>query len=84
MPLYTIKHTTTLLPRQKDNLADAITSIHSGMFGAPRVFVNVHFDHVDAGEEARVMYVGGKRVSRSSSACPLSRLGQNMGSERWR
>lgn len=79
MPLYTIKHTTPLLPKQKDDLADAITSIHAGMFGAPRVFVNVHFDHANVEEEARVMYVGGKRVSRSSSAHSPSRLGKTEG-----
>jgi len=56
MPLYTIAHKTNLSDGQKDALAEHITSIHATLFGAPKLFVNVHF--VPANTSA---YVAGRR-----------------------
>ncbi|KAI6868473.1 hypothetical protein KC338_g3940 [Hortaea werneckii] len=43
MPLYEVQHYITLTVSQKDELAEAITKIHSTKFSTPRMFVNVHF-----------------------------------------
>ncbi|KAI7169034.1 hypothetical protein KC324_g11426, partial [Hortaea werneckii] len=43
MPLYEVQHYITLTISQKDELAEAITKIHSTKFSTPRMFVNVHF-----------------------------------------
>ncbi|KAK3076850.1 hypothetical protein LTS18_011822, partial [Coniosporium uncinatum] len=56
MPLYTIAHKINLSDSQKDALAEHVTNIHATMFGAPKLFVNVHF--VPANTSA---YVAGRR-----------------------
>ncbi|RMX74801.1 hypothetical protein D0869_12237 [Hortaea werneckii] len=56
MPLYEVQHYITLTVSQKDELAEAITKIHSTKFSTPRMFVNVHFT---ATSTLRT-YVGGK------------------------
>ncbi|KAK5133685.1 hypothetical protein LTR08_007439 [Meristemomyces frigidus] len=59
MPHYTIEHAILLTSSQKDDLAVAITTIHSTKFSTPKMFVNVTFNDVS---EART-YVGGKQRS---------------------
>ena len=56
MPMYEVEHTCVLTPSQKDDIAEAITKIHSEQFGAPRIFVNVRF------RSEEYVYVAGKRV----------------------
>lgn len=57
MPLYEIQHICPLTPSQQDDLALAITRIHSTKFTTPKMFVNVKF--TDA--TSHITYVGGKR-----------------------
>lgn len=60
MPLYEIQHICPLTPQQQDDLAAAITTIHSTKFTTPRMFVNVKFvDHTLP--NAPITYVAGKR-----------------------
>ncbi|KAI7098267.1 hypothetical protein KC339_g9070, partial [Hortaea werneckii] len=56
MPLYEIQHYITLTISQKDELAEAITKIHSTKFSTPRMFVNVQFTSTSTLRT----YVGGK------------------------
>ncbi|KAI7089903.1 hypothetical protein KC356_g2065 [Hortaea werneckii] len=56
MPLYEVQHYITLTISQKDELAEAITKIHSTKFTTPRMFVNVHFTDTSS----QRTYVGGK------------------------
>jgi phenylpyruvate tautomerase PptA (4-oxalocrotonate tautomerase family) len=42
MPMYNIEHTYPLTEEQKDQLADAITNIHTEKFTVPRFFVNTN------------------------------------------
>ncbi|KAH8703095.1 hypothetical protein BGW36DRAFT_354528 [Talaromyces proteolyticus] len=57
MPIYEIIHAVPLSEKQQDELAEAITIIHTTAFGVLRLFVNVRF--VDA---SRVnTYIAGKR-----------------------
>ncbi|KAI7156059.1 hypothetical protein KC349_g6546 [Hortaea werneckii] len=56
MPLYEVQHYITLTISQKDELAEAITKIHSTKFSTPRMFVNVHFTSTSTLRT----YVGGK------------------------
>ncbi|KAK3092153.1 hypothetical protein LTR53_019745, partial [Teratosphaeriaceae sp. CCFEE 6253] len=57
MPFYEFHHHTDLTVSQKDELADAITTIHSTKFSTPKLFVNVSFRDVSQADT----YVGGKR-----------------------
>ncbi|KAI9667607.1 MAG: hypothetical protein M1821_000423 [Bathelium mastoideum] len=57
MPMYEVEHICTLTPSQKDDIAEAITTIHSEQFTTPRIFVNIRF--TDASEH--YTYVAGKR-----------------------
>jgi phenylpyruvate tautomerase PptA (4-oxalocrotonate tautomerase family) len=57
MPLYSISHATSLSDEQQDQLAEGITKIHTNLFAAPRLFVNVHFSPASDYKG----YVGGKR-----------------------
>ncbi|KAL9097024.1 MAG: hypothetical protein Q9165_000988 [Trypethelium subeluteriae] len=57
MPMYEVEHVCTLTPSQKDDLAEAITKIHSEQFTTPRIFVNVRFTDISEHD----MYVAGKR-----------------------
>lgn len=43
-----------------DDIATAITDIHSQYFKAPKIFVNVRFEDVSKAD----IYVGGQKVSR--------------------
>ncbi|KAI1849715.1 hypothetical protein JX266_004664 [Neoarthrinium moseri] len=43
MPLYEVEHIAPLTRSQKDELAAAITDIHSKKFTTPRLFVNIKF-----------------------------------------
>ncbi|KAH7040049.1 uncharacterized protein B0I36DRAFT_343852 [Microdochium trichocladiopsis] len=57
MPLYEISHVTPLSDTEKDELAQAITKVHTSRFTTPSLFVNVRF--IDVQNES--YYVGGKR-----------------------
>ncbi|KAK5702600.1 hypothetical protein LTR97_003545 [Elasticomyces elasticus] len=57
MPFYEVKHTTPLTVSQKDELANAITTIHSTKFSTPKLFVNVEFQDTSNAST----YVGGKQ-----------------------
>ncbi|KAK4544440.1 hypothetical protein LTR36_004331 [Oleoguttula mirabilis] len=57
MPLYEIQHHISLTSSQKDDLAIAITRIHSTKFLTPKMFVNVTYTDVS---ETRT-YIGGKQ-----------------------
>lgn len=63
MPVYDIEHIVSLTDGQKDQLADAITKVHSEKFSTPRLFVNVNFKDISSIRT----YVGGKHVSFLSS-----------------
>jgi phenylpyruvate tautomerase PptA (4-oxalocrotonate tautomerase family) len=57
MPFYEIQHVIPITASQKDELAMAITEIHSTTFSTPKLFVNVCF--TDTSEKDT--YVAGKR-----------------------
>ena len=59
MPLYTVQHACPLSLSQKDELAVALTQIHSTKFTTPKNFVNVSFEDVSQSST----YVGGKRAA---------------------
>lgn len=61
MPYYEVNHSVSLTEGQKDELASAITSIHSTKFTAPRLFVNVKFTDISQ----TPLYVGGHRKTKS-------------------
>ncbi|KAL4778643.1 hypothetical protein BJX76DRAFT_128293 [Aspergillus varians] len=56
MPLYEVHHCTPLDKSQRDNLAEAITHIHTRKFVTPGLFVNVRFVDVSAEHN----YIAGK------------------------
>ena len=60
MPLYIISHKDPLNTSQRDELAAAITKIHTTVFTTPSLFVNVKFEDVSDAS----YYVGGKPVSK--------------------
>lgn len=61
MPYYHVQHATPLSDEQQDKIAASITRIHTELFNAPAIFVNVEFtEHSKA-----KTYVAGKRVSPS-------------------
>ena len=62
MPYYEINHSIPLLPSQQDDLAAAITSLHSTRFSTPRLFVNVKFTDIS---QHSGFYIGGKKVTKS-------------------
>jgi len=57
MPLYLFSHAEDLSSEQKDRLAQKITKIHTELFTAPSLFVNVRFSPASQYDG----YVGGKR-----------------------
>lgn len=57
MPIYDIQHVVSLTPSQQDELAEAITKIHSTKFSTPRMFVQVKFTDTSN----NLTYIGGKR-----------------------
>ena len=58
MPLYDVEHSHSLTEEQKHQLAEAITTIHSEKFEAPRFFVNVNIKDISSVQT----YVAGKQV----------------------
>ncbi|KAL1645164.1 hypothetical protein SLS58_003869 [Diplodia intermedia] len=56
MPLYIVSHKDPLNTSQRDELAAAITKIHTTVFTTPSLFVNVKFEDVSDAS----YYVGGK------------------------
>jgi len=64
MPAYEIEHICKLTDDQKDQLAEAITKIHSKQFSTPRLFVNVRITDISN----QRTYVAGKQVIWSQ--CP--------------
>jgi len=58
MPNYEIEHICPLTEGQKDEIASAITRIHTEQFKAPRLFVNCRFTNI----KDHSIYVAGKRV----------------------
>lgn len=62
MPLYIISHATALSPAQQDELAQAVTDIHTSLFTTPSLFVNVRFTPASA----HIGYVGGKKCQTNS------------------
>ena len=61
MPFYDVQHTHPLSAKQKDDIAEAITSLHTELFSAPKLFVNVAFTDVSN----RQLYLGGRQVSNT-------------------
>jgi phenylpyruvate tautomerase PptA (4-oxalocrotonate tautomerase family) len=59
MPLYAVEHACPLSLSQKDELALALTHIHSNKFTTPKNFVNVSFTDVSKAET----YIGGHRAT---------------------
>ncbi|KXJ96513.1 hypothetical protein Micbo1qcDRAFT_155068, partial [Microdochium bolleyi] len=70
MPFYEVSHAVPLSDAQKDEIAQAITKIHTTRFTTPSLFVNVKF--TDAANES--YYVGGKR-RRANRVSALVRAG---------
>ncbi|KAL1883210.1 hypothetical protein Daus18300_000268 [Diaporthe australafricana] len=56
MPWYIVSHREPIAAPQRDELASAITKVHTGLFTTPSLFVNVRFE--DASKIPH--YVGGK------------------------
>ena len=63
MPVYDVNYVCDLASEQKDEIAKAITHLHTRQFHAPSLFVNVHFQ--DSVNDVR--YAGGARVSRGEA-----------------
>lgn len=58
MPRYEIEHVCSLTESQKDELAEAVTKIHSDTFSTPKFFVNLRITDVSQHN----IYLAGKRV----------------------
>ena len=69
MPNYEVEHICPLTASQQDELAEAITKIHSEKFNTPKLFVNIRFTNI----AEHVVYLAGKRV-RSHSTNSLMNL----------
>ncbi|GAM88568.1 hypothetical protein ANO11243_066020 [Dothideomycetidae sp. 11243] len=61
MPEYEVCHVCPLSESQQEQLAEAITVIHSTTFSTPRLFVNVKFSNISQVP----LYVAGKRRSNN-------------------
>ena len=61
MPYYEVNHTILLTESQKQDLANAITTLHSTRFTTPRMFVNVKFTDISN----TPFYIAGKKRTRS-------------------
>ena len=61
MPFYEVEHSFSLPKSQRDELAQAITRIHTRKFAAPSLFVNIRFTY----SKDHRNYVGGKEVRYS-------------------
>lgn len=74
MPFYIINHKDPISPPQRDELAATITKIHTTLFTAPSLFVNVKFEDLSQAS----YYVGGKPVSNPTmqTSCAYVHLGK--------
>ena len=59
MPTYAISTAREITPRQRDQIVESLTSIHSVEANAPRYFVQVIFHKVEPG----AMFIGGDPAS---------------------
>jgi phenylpyruvate tautomerase PptA (4-oxalocrotonate tautomerase family) len=59
MPLYEIEHSIPLSKAQRDQIAQAITQIHTRKFSTPSLFVNIRF--TDCANQC--LYIAGEQVS---------------------
>jgi len=59
MPNYEVEHVCPLTISQRDEVAAAITRIHSDKFETPKLFVNIRFTDI----KEHCVYVAGKRRS---------------------
>lgn len=73
MPWYVVSLREPIGSSERDELASAITKVHTNLFTAPSLFVNVRFE--DASNIYH--YVGGKRVSRPRRCQPTHHSGIN-------
>lgn len=64
MPFYEVEHCIPLNKNQRDDLAKAITHIHSRKFTTPSLFVNIRFTN----SSEHCNYVAGKEVHKYSDA----------------
>lgn len=78
MPLYRIEHAILMTIGQQDELAEAITTLHSTRFRTPRLFVNVEFSDVSDS----TTYIGGKR-RRGNHIKAHVRSGPSRSSQDW-
>lgn len=78
MPLYTVQHACPLSISQKDELAMAITQLHSGTFSTPKNFVNVEFQDVSKADT----YIGGRRATGNHIRANV-RAGPSRTREHW-
>ncbi|KAF2844672.1 hypothetical protein T440DRAFT_314665 [Plenodomus tracheiphilus IPT5] len=60
MPHYAIHHSTLLSPTQKSALATTITNLHTTLFSAASIFVNVTFHATTL--QTQTTFVGGQQV----------------------
>lgn len=67
MPLFEIEHCISLSKVERDQIAQAITQIHTRKFCTPSLFVNIRFTNV----ANHILYVAGEEVSR---ICPNTAL----------
>ncbi|KAH9834318.1 putative oxalocrotonate tautomerase enzyme [Teratosphaeria destructans] len=78
MPLYEVQHTIPLTASQQDDLAVAITDIHSTKFTTPKMFVNVSYHDISK----TVSYIGGKRRTGNHIRAHV-RVGPSRTQEDW-
>lgn len=78
MPIYDIQHIVPLTDAQQDELAEAITVIHSTKFKTPRMFVNVKYTDI----ADKVYYIGGKRRQGNHIIANV-RVGPSRSQQEW-
>ncbi|KAK0253279.1 hypothetical protein LTR57_000983 [Friedmanniomyces endolithicus] len=78
MPFYEFNHHIPLTISQKDELAAAITTIHSTHFSTPKLFVNVAFHDVSQTST----YIAGKRRTANHLSAHV-RNGPSRGRKDW-
>ncbi|KAF2764905.1 hypothetical protein EJ03DRAFT_331436 [Teratosphaeria nubilosa] len=79
MPLYEVQHSMPLTASQQDDLAVAITDIHSTKFTTPKMFVNVSYHDISK----TVSYIGGKRRTGQNHVRAHVRVGPSRTQEHW-
>lgn len=60
MPYYEVQHTFTLSSEQRENLAAAITNLHTLTFNTPSLFVNIKFTFIVASNANCDFFIGGQ------------------------